>query len=332
MKNPAFIIVIGTSAGGRNALIELIGQLKPEMNAAFFIVMHLSKKGIANFLVKELQPFTSLPCSIAEDRASIKAGQVYIAPSNGHLVIKKDQLMIGHGPEENRWRPSIDVLFRSAAASYSSRVIGIILTGLLNDGTSGMLAIKQSGGICVVQDPEEAEYPDMPLNVLELMEADYSTSLAGMGELLSGLLSRKPLDTVAPANVLAEAEIAERTVVGFENVRSIGEKSVYACPDCGGNLWNISADGVSRYRCHIGHSYQEKELLSQQGHHVEATLWIALRIMEERSHLLNKMGKDNMKKGLSRIGTQYLDSAKQLHEHVQTLKGVLYASQNVESK
>lgn len=321
--------MIGTSAGGRNALIELVSQFKTEMNAAFFIVMHLSKKGIDNFLVQQLQPFTPLACSIAKEGASIEAGHIYIAPSNGHLLIKKDQILIGHGPEESRWRPSIDVLFRSAAAAYSTRVIGIILTGLLNDGTSGMLAIKRSGGICIVQDPDEAEYPGMPLNVLNHMEADHCINLASMGGVLSGLLLRELAETAAPPDVRAEAQIAEKTVVGYENVSFLGEKSIYACPDCGGGLWKIADDGFTRYRCHIGHSYVEKDLLFKQGENLESTLWLGLRMMEERSHLLNKIGNDHQKKGLSRIGSGYLESAKELQRHVDTLKEVLISAQKI---
>lgn len=329
MKGPKFVVVIGTSAGGRNALLELVGQLKVDMTAAFFIVMHLSKKGIGDFLVRQLQPFTSLPCHVAKDGGSIESGHIYIAPSNGHLLVKKRHMIIGHGPEENRWRPSIDVLFRSAAAAFSSRAIGIILTGLLSDGTSGMLAIKRSGGICIVQDPEEAEYPDMPLNVLEHLEADYSVGLGSMGELLSGLLLREPVDVAAPAEVLAESQIAEKTVVGFENVSALGNKSIYACPDCGGGLWHISEDGHARYRCHIGHSYLEKDLLLKQGENLESTLWIALRMMEERSHLLSKMGNEHLKKGLSRLGSNYLKNARDLQQHVDTLKGVLIDAQRI---
>lgn len=308
-------------------MIELVSQLKADMPSAFFIVTHLSKKGMGDFLLRELQPFTSLVCCIAKDASPIEAGKIYLAPSNGHLLVKDDRVIIGHGPEENRWRPSIDALFRSAAAAFSTRVIGIILTGFLSDGTSGMLAIRRSGGICIVQDPGQAEYPDMPMHVLNRMEVDHTLPLEKIGEVLSALLSRKPIDVPAPPDVVAEAEIAEKTIVGFESVKSLGEKSVYACPDCGGGLWRITENGGVRYRCHIGHSYGEKDLLIKQGENVESTLWIALRIMEERSHLLSKIGIDHVKKGHSRLGFSYLERATELSGHVETLKKVLIDSQ-----
>ena len=176
-EGPQHIIVIGTSAGGLNALSELVSQLKKEWDAAYFVVLHLSRKGISDFLVHQLQQYTTLPCQLGNNDQDIEKGHIYIAIPNFHLLIKKGKVRLGNGPTENRWRPSIDVLFRSAAASYNSHVTGIILTGLLDDGTSGMWAINRTGGTLVVQDPNEAEYPDMPLAVLNRMEADYCITL-----------------------------------------------------------------------------------------------------------------------------------------------------------
>ncbi|MFD1145285.1 chemotaxis protein CheB [Larkinella insperata] len=141
-KEPQYIVVIGASAGGFTALIELISQLKPELDAAFFIVLHLSAKSISGFLAQKLQEHTKLKCILAMDGLPIQKGYVYVAVPNHHLIISREEVKLGHGPSENRWRPSIDLLFRSAAAHYSTRVIGVVLTGLLNDGTSGMGSIK----------------------------------------------------------------------------------------------------------------------------------------------------------------------------------------------
>src|SRR5665647_95453 len=178
MDEPKFVIIVGTSAGGLKALSEFAGQLKPGLDAAVFIVMHLSRTSISDFLMHRLQPLTDLKCEVATEGATIKKGHIYVAAPNLHLLVKKGKIILGYGPEENRWRPSIDVLFRSAAAAYSTRVIGVILTGLLDDGTTGMLAIKRSGGTCIVQNPNEAEFPDMPLSVLDNMEVNYCISLA----------------------------------------------------------------------------------------------------------------------------------------------------------
>jgi two-component system chemotaxis response regulator CheB len=332
MKDPKFVIVVGASAGGLKALSELVAQLQADIDAAIFIVLHLSRTSISDFLMQHLQKHTALPCQIATEGASIKKGHIYIAAPNLHLLIKKGNIILGRGPAENRWRPSIDVLFRSAAVAYSTRTIGIVLTGLLNDGTTGMLAIKRSGGTCVVQDPNEAEYPDMPLSVLDNMEADYCISLANMEEVISAILQTTPEERPAPDDVIIESQIAEKVVVDYDNVRQLGEKSIYACPDCGGGLWKISKGGegqgkVDRYRCHIGHSYSEKDLVIKQEEIFESTLWTALRIMEERRNLLMKMQNDHAKKGLATLAKSYKEKADDIQVHVDKMKEVLFASQ-----
>ena len=333
MDKPKFVIVVGASAGGLNALSEFVTQLQPDLDAAIFIVMHLSHTSISDFLAHNLKQRTALPCEKAIDGAPIKKGHIYIASPNLHLLVKKETIVLGHGPEENRWRPSIDVLFRSAAAAYSTRAIGVVLTGLLDDGTTGMLAIKRSGGTCMVQDPNEAEYPDMPLSVLNNMEVNYCISLADMGEVLLAITQTSFEEIPAPPDVIIESEIAERVVVDYDNVKQLGEKSIYACPDCGGGLWSIDASGegqakMDRYRCHIGHSYSEKDLVIKQYEIFEATLWTALRIMEERRNLFMKMEKDHARKGLSSMAKSYHEKAEAIQIHVDKMKEVLFASQN----
>jgi two-component system chemotaxis response regulator CheB len=329
MKHPGFIVVVGTSAGGMNALAELVAQFDDKTDIAVFIVMHLSRTSISDFLVHRLQPHTPLKCEIAKEDAEIERGHIYVAAPNLHLLVKKNRILLGKGPEENRWRPSIDVLFRSAAAAYSSRVIGVVLTGSLDDGTAGMSAIKRSGGTCIVQDPNEAEYPSMPLSVLNNMEVDYCIPLSQMGETIAGIVQIMPEEIPAPADVIIESEIAEGVVVNYESVKQLGEKSIYACPDCGGGLWSINNQSgkADRYRCHIGHSYSEKDLEFKQGEILEYTLWTALRFMEERRNLLKKMEEDNARKGLSKMAASFAEKGKALQFHVDKMKEVLFATQ-----
>lgn len=334
MSTPKFVIVVGASAGGMNALSEFVGQLKTGMDAAVFIVMHLSRTSISDFLYHKLNPLTGLQCEIATEGAAIQKNHIYIALPNLHLLVKKNKIILGRGPEENRWRPSIDVLFRSAAAAYNTRTIGVVLTGLLDDGTTGMLAIKRSGGTCIVQDPNEAEYPDMPLSVINNMEVDYCIGLSDMREVLESITKSIPEEKPAPDDVIIESEIAERVVVDYDNVKQLGEKSIYACPDCGGGLWDITKKGdeggkVVRYRCHIGHSYSEKDLVLKQGEIFESTLWTALRIMEERKTLLKKMENDNSKSGFTKAAKEYKDKADNIQGHVDKMKEVLFASQKL---
>jgi len=210
-----------------NARSELVSHLKEGMDAAVFIVMHLSRTSVGDFLVPRLQPLTSLPCEIAKQDAVIEKGHIYIAAPNQHLLVKKNKIILGYGPEENRWRPSIDVLFRSAAAAYSTRVIGIVLTGFLDDGTTGMLTIKRSGGTCMVQDPNEAEHPDMLLSVLNNMDVDYCFSLTNMGDVLFDISQTNPEEIPAPRDVIIESDIAERVVVDYEDY---GNEAVYRDP------------------------------------------------------------------------------------------------------
>jgi two-component system chemotaxis response regulator CheB len=144
-EKPKFIVVIGTSAGGFFALAELISQLNDQMDTAFFVVMHLSRQAIGGYLVSQMQKYSSLYCTEVEDDTEIKKSTIYFAQPNKHLIIKNGKVKLGCGPQENRWRPSIDVLFRSGAAAYDGRTIGIILTGMLDDGAAGMSAVKRCG-------------------------------------------------------------------------------------------------------------------------------------------------------------------------------------------
>lgn len=322
--SPKFVVLIGASAGGTSALGELISQIKPDIGTAIFIVLHLTGNGISELLQHRLQKFTSYRCKIAENEEAIQADTLYIAPVNHHMLLKEGQVVLGHGPAENRWRPSIDVLFRSAAASYGSYTIGIIITGMLNDGAAGMSAIKRSGGICIVQDPKEAEFPDMPLAVLDIIEVDYSVRLSEMGQLISEITKNGIIANPVPQDVIAEAEIAERTSTSIENVQQLGNHSVYSCPDCGGGLWHVQDNVIKRYRCHIGHSYTEKDLLIKQSETLEATLWVALRMMEERMNLLTRMAIDERAKGLNTLALYKEERNTELQVHIQKLKEILF--------
>lgn len=325
MPEPKFIVVIGASAGGLNSIIELLAQLNEKVDAAVFVVMHIVQISATELLVQRLQTNTSFTCKAAEDGEKIKRHHIYIALPDKHLLVKNGSIILGRGTPENRWRPSIDILFRSAAAAYSGRVIGIILSGLMEDGTAGMLAIQKSGGTLIVQDPEEAEYRDMPLSVLNSTEVDYCIPIDAMGAVLvekskDGKENYPP----APAEVVAEAAIAERVAISIDNLKALGEKSIFSCPDCGGGLWDIKDKNITRYRCHTGHVYNEKELELRQKQALENTMWIALRMMEERRNLLRKMSDEERGKGWARSADYKLERAVDLEEHINRLKQILF--------
>ena len=330
MKHPKFIVVIGASAGGLNALSELVQHFEPGLNVAYCIVLHLSRKGVGDFIVHKLQKVTSLPCSLAKDGDDLEPGHIYVARPNQHMLVKGNKIKLGAGPEENRWRPSIDVLFRSAAVAYSSNAIGVILSGLLDDGTSGMWAIKRSGGKCIVQDPDEAEYPDMPLSVINHMEADYVISLVETGPVIADIIAQtKGPRHAVPEDILSEAKIAEKTAAGIDDVSKLNvEQSIFSCPDCGGGLWNVKDDVIKRYRCHIGHAYTERDLILRQSEAAGNTLWAALRMMEERKHLLKKMEVDNKYKGYKSLAANNVEKQSELERHINKLKEILFDLQN----
>jgi two-component system chemotaxis response regulator CheB len=329
-SEPKFIVVVGASAGGIRALEELVGQLTKEMDAAFFVVLHLSRKGIGKYLFQRLQEATKLECRVAQNGEPIKRGVIYIAPPDEHLLVSREQVIVGRGAPENRWRPSINNLFRSAAATFNSRVIGIILTGMLDDGTSGMSMIKRSGGTTIVQDPNEADYPDMPLSVLDNVAVDHNESLSMMGTLLTEIIANtNPQEVEVPYDVKVETAIDQRISTRIENVAQF-EKTEINCPDCGGGLYLTQKDHPVHYRCHVGHSYTDRELLIRLSEVMESTFWTSLRMMEERRTLLLKLAKKDEERGYKTTAIRHYEKAKEMEVHIENLKHILFAAPQVD--
>lgn len=321
-----YIICIGTSAGGLNALAQLFSQMPATINATICVVLHLSRSALGGIFIERIKRDAKLPCKLAENKEKIKTGLIYIAPPDAHLLVKKGQIILGQGPAENRFRPSIDVLFRSTAAAYRERAIGVILTGLLNDGTNGMWAIRQCGGKCIVQDPNEAEYPDMILSVLDRMEVDDVANLQNMGKILQALTIQTPGRKVnAPDIIIAESNLSEKMATSMQEVGQLGDHTVFSCPDCGGGLWRIKNEHMEHFRCHIGHSFTKSDLNIKQGESIEQTLWVAVRMMEERKLLLSRMTRENKDKGLEKLAFEFSERSEQLEYHITKLKELLFS-------
>jgi two-component system chemotaxis response regulator CheB len=317
------IVVIGASAGGIKAVTQLVNNLPADLPMAVFIVIHMSKQSQALVIVERLQKLTSYNCNVATNDEDIKAGYIYLAPADQHLFLKPGKIRLLHGPHENRWRPSIDVLFRSAAAAYDSHVTGVILSGLLDDGTSGMSAIKRSGGICIVQEPSEAEYDDMPLNVINNVAVDHRVLIQDMGYIIADVLSKPSTNIPIPEDVKMEAAITERLISDITEMEKLGNHSNYTCPDCGGGLWEIENNGHKRYRCHTGHVYTALNLLEKQGEQMEESIWISIRMLEERRNLLlNMPGRDKSSVSAD-LANDYQRRADELAVHVERLKSFL---------
>jgi two-component system, chemotaxis family, protein-glutamate methylesterase/glutaminase len=330
-SSPRFIVVAGTSAGGLPALKQLVGSLSTDADVAYIIVMHLSSNPVSNVLYEGVQKQTKLTVKIAKDGMAIEKNHVYIAPHNTHLIVKKDFLKLGYGPRENRWRPSIDALFRSAAVAYNAHTIGIVLTGLLNDGVNGLKAIQRCGGTTMVQDPDEAAFPDMPMNVLEQMEVDHNVRIAAMNDIIQQVIQRDIPAVTPPESLQLEAQISEKTAIGSGIVSKLGPQTALACPDCGGSLWEVRDENVTHYRCHIGHSYSEKDLLLKQSESLESALWIAVRITEEKRNLLSQLHEKAMSRGFLKSAASYKESEHELGNTIDVLKQLLFKLEKRES-
>lgn len=281
------IIVIGASAGGLKALSAVLTELPSDLAAAVFVVQHLAADR-ESYLPKLLADVTDLPVSSPVDDEVFSLGHVYVAAPDHHLLLSGDHVRVMRGPQENRFRPSIDALFRSAARSHGSRVIGMVLTGYLDDGTVGLQTIKKRGGITIVQDPQEAEYPSMPRIALRYVKVDHTVPIADAGALLVRLVGDPPAaqeEFPTTPEIEIESNIAEQTMNTkefLENVEKIGERTTYTCPDCSGAIWQIGNDEPLKLRCHVGHSFTGEIFSAEQSRNIESALWTAIRIMEEK--------------------------------------------------
>jgi two-component system, chemotaxis family, protein-glutamate methylesterase/glutaminase len=197
------------------------------------------------------------------------------------------------GPRENKYRPALDPIFRSAAVSFSNRVIGVILTGMLEDGTAGMQAVKRCGGTTIVQDPEEAFFSDMPTIVKKTIHVDYTLTLIEINKKLPFLIEKAVEGTVEiPEDLILENDIALRHFTGKQVVEQLGELSPFTCPDCGGSLWQRDVTGIPQLRCHAGHSYNASRLLKRKSEGLEESFWVSLRLLEEKKNLLILMAEN----------------------------------------
>lgn len=293
------IVVIGASAGGLEALKGLLSAMPPDLDATLLIVLHTASHA-DSLLAAVLQRASSLPVVHPADGEPIKSGRVYVAPPSFHMIVEEGFVRVLQGPRENLHRPAIDPLFRSAAAAYGPRVIGVILTGMLDDGTAGLMVVRASGGAAIIQDPSTALYAPMPQSALENVP---DARVAALNDLPAMLLEciRDPLPdgVLPPADVvngainnraIKETRIAELNMNEISDDESrLGHPSPYACPDCGGVLWEIEENGFLRFRCRVGHALTAKYLGAEQRHAVETALWEALRALEESASLYRRM-------------------------------------------
>jgi two-component system chemotaxis response regulator CheB len=307
------IIVIGASAGGVTALLALAKTLPADFPASIFVVLHVSPDS-PSLMPELLNAVSALEARHPQNGETVRPGVIYLAPPDHHLLLEADQVLVTRGPKENRFRPSIDALFRSAAYTYGPRVLGVVLTGYLDDGTSGLWSVQRMGGLAIVQDPSDAEQPAMPTNALEFVEADYLVPLSQLGALLVRLtLEPAPAKTHLPAAELDLLKI-ELTIAkqggGFElGIIDKGKLTPFTCPDCHGALTQLIEGKLIRYRCHTGHAYTVSSLLSEVTQSVETMLYQSMRGLEETKMLLHSLGMHFTETGQSQVANLFFEKA-----------------------
>jgi len=325
-------IVIGASAGGVQALTKLVSELPANLPAAVLIVLHVPSN-VPSLLPEILARGANVPVAHATDQELISHGKVYVAPPDHHLIVEKGRTRLVHGPKENLHRPSIDTLFRSAARWAGPRVIGVILTGARDDGKLGMRAVKQRGGITVVQDPREAPFPSMPMNVMQEIRVDYSLSLVEIAPLLSEL-SRETVEEEErypmPDEIEIESRIAQQDMEAAELIASVerfGKVSRLTCPDCHGALWEIQDDHLLRYRCHVGHAFSAEALNEGQSQMLEVALWSAVRALEEQMILAKRIVERSRKSKHDRAAQVFEKRAREAEEHSSVIRKLLLSAE-----
>jgi two-component system chemotaxis response regulator CheB len=320
------IIVIGASAGGVEALTRLVAALPPDFPAAILVVLHVPPHG-DTALPQILSRRGPLPARHAEDGEPIRPGTIYVAPPNRHLLVRDGAIRLSLGPTENGHRPGIDPLFRTAARAYGPRVVGVVLSGMLDDGSAGLVTIKQRGGVAVVQQPEDALFPGMPRSALELVEVDHCLPVAEMAPLLARLAQDPEpsgIESPVPEDLEMEARIDEFDLAALEDdVHRPGSPSAFGCPDCGGVLWEQQEGKLDRFRCRVGHSWSALNLLAEQSHALEDALWVALRALEEKAALANRLASRMSQLGNDRSAAAFRTRAEAARSQAVTLRRVL---------
>ncbi len=320
------LIVVGGSAGGVAALRELAGGLPPDLAVPMLITLHIAPHAGSN-LPDILSRAGPLPATYARDGELLAARRLYLAPPDHHLRVHDGRAQLSRGARDNGHRPSVDVLFRSAARAYGPRAVGVVLSGTLYDGTAGLLAVRRRGGVGVVQDPEDAAFPDMPRSALEIAGADHVVSIAEMPALLAELANgASARDTGSGA---ARAPLAEAS--GGEGPPG-GDPSPYSCPDCGGVLWQLEGGDVPRFECRVGHGYSPEGLLLSQQDRVDDALWASFRALAENASLARKLEARARERGAPGSAERFSDRALEAERRARTLQRLLEARNRHEER
>jgi two-component system chemotaxis response regulator CheB len=326
------VLVIGASAGGVEALIFLARNFPRDLPAAVVVTVHLPPQGgsVLDELLNRAGPLTAV---FAAEHDRLRKGFIYIAPADRHLILEGDFFTLGQGPRENNSRPAIDPMMRSAALCCGSRAIGVVLTGTLSDGASGLWAVDQCGGMTVVQDPDDADFPDMPANALNRLRPDHVVKLKEMPQLLMSLV-KQPAGEVMPVppSIGFEVAIARGGHAAIEQMDRVGKRSGFACPDCHGAMWEIDEGDLVRYRCHVGHTYTADLMALALDENLRRALASALRAMEERRSLAGKLQEQAERKGQMHLASSWARRSLEFQRELDTIRGAVTRLEEITSR
>lgn len=319
------IIVIGASAGGVEALTKLASGLPANLPAALFVVLHIPPQG-ASVLPSILSRAGPLPAAHPFDGQAIEHGRIYVAPPDSHLLVKRGHIQLAGGPRENGHRPAADPLFRTAARAYGPRVVGVVLSGNLDDGTAGLQAVKQRGGVAIAQEPGEALYSGMPHSACENVGVDWVLPVSEIAAVLVRLanepVGEEPAGAVSK-DMEIESDMAELDMNAVRSNDRPGKPSQYACPECGGALWELSEGNLLRFRCRVGHAFSAETLLAEQSEALEEALWTALRALKESAALASRMAGRARDLRQTRTAASFENQAQEAEQRAELIRQVL---------
>jgi two-component system chemotaxis response regulator CheB len=318
------IVVIGGSAGSVEVLTRLVSQLPAGLPAALFVVVHVPPDS-TSILPEILGRRGPLPAAHARHGEAIEPGRIYVAPPDRHLLLHEGHVHLARGPRENATRPAIDPLFRTAAQAYGPRVVAVVLSGTLDDGSVGLGVVKSRGGVALVQDPDEALFPGMPRSAMRAVDADGVLPVDALAARIAQLAHEPAREAPAPLDptVQQEIDMAEMDPQAIMGYPAGGRPTDLTCPECRGPIVELGeAEGV-HYRCRVGHAYSPETLYAQQASTVEAAIWSALQVLEERRSLAVRMSVRMEHRGHPRIAERYRVQAEEAGVHADVLRRVL---------
>ena len=319
------IIVLGASTGGVEALSQLVADLPRDLPAAVFVVLHVPRHGHSR-MPEILSRSGPLRAEHPRDGEAITYGRIYVAPPDYHLMVLPGRVRVVRGPTENRHRPAVDTLFRSAAHSYGPRVTGVVLTGALDDGTAGLYAVKQHGGMAIVQDPADALIPSMPESAMEYVAVDYCLPLALIASHLVHLASEdisQREGAVMPVSNDGDAVVSKRQLWPEDDIEKRGNPSGYTCPECNGPLWEIADGDLIRYRCRVGHGFSSESLLAGQSEQIEEALWEALNTLEASATMARQMAHQARDRNHTPVADRFENRAREATKRADVIRRVL---------